>query len=187
MVFEEHLETFVEGFQKTLQFLGVKTRAYKVDDVRRAYPKAYERWSTDEDEELKVKYQHGVSVSELATYFQRQPSAIRSRLAKLGLLPAQDKISNKVACKNVERCPTSAFSETWPSDSPAGERPGLKPGLGKRQNATSAAKGVFCRQGMKHKSGVLPPGDAFLYGLPLFMPGQAQVGSRVWRLAFACI
>lgn len=91
MVFEEHLEAFANGFQKTLQFLGVKTKAYKVDNVRQTYPKAYERWSPDEDEQLKVKYQEGVSVSELATYFQRQPSAIRSRLAKLGLLPAQDK------------------------------------------------------------------------------------------------
>lgn len=90
MIFEEHLEAFAEGFQKTLQFLGVKTKAYKVDDVRQTYPKAYERWAPDEDEQLKVKYQEGISVSELATYFQRQPSAIRSRLAKLGLLPAQD-------------------------------------------------------------------------------------------------
>lgn len=91
MVFEEHLEAFVEGFNKTLHFLDVETKAYKVDDVRQTYPKAYERWSHDEDEQLKVKHQAGVSVSELAIYFQRQPSAIRSRLAKLGQLSAQDK------------------------------------------------------------------------------------------------
>lgn len=92
MIFEEHLESFAEGFQKTLQFLGVKIKTYKVDDVRPTYPKAYERWSPDEDEQLKVKYQEGVSISELATCFQRQPGAIRSRLTKLGLLPAQDKV-----------------------------------------------------------------------------------------------
>ncbi len=89
MVFEEHLESFVEGFRRALQFLGVKTKAYKLDDVRQTYPKAYERWSPDEDEQLKVKYQAGVGIDELAGYFQRQPSAIRSRLAKLGLLPTQ--------------------------------------------------------------------------------------------------
>lgn len=50
MVFEEHLEAFAIGFQKTLQFLGVKIKAYKVNDVRQTYPKAYERWSPDEDE-----------------------------------------------------------------------------------------------------------------------------------------
>lgn len=90
MIFEEHLEAFVEGFQKTLQFLGVKTKSYNVDDVRQRYPKAYERWSPDEDEQLKIKHQAGIDIDELAGYFQRQPSAIRSRLAKLGLLPTQD-------------------------------------------------------------------------------------------------
>jgi len=34
MIFEEHLESFVESFQKVLQFLGVKTKAYKIDDIR---------------------------------------------------------------------------------------------------------------------------------------------------------
>jgi len=91
MIFEEHLESFAEGLQKALQFLGVKTKAYKVDDVRQTYPKAYERWTPEEDERLKLEYQAGVSVSELAIYFQRQPSAIRSRLTKLGVLTTRDK------------------------------------------------------------------------------------------------
>jgi len=30
MLFEEHLERFAEGFQKTLKFLGVKTKAYRI-------------------------------------------------------------------------------------------------------------------------------------------------------------
>jgi len=38
---------------------------------------------------LKVKYQASAGIDELAGYFQRQPDAIRSRLAKLGLLPTQ--------------------------------------------------------------------------------------------------
>lgn len=91
MIFEEHLEAFAEGFQKALRFLGVRAKAYKLEDVRQTHPKAYERWTLDEDDQLKVKYQEGVSVSELSTYFQRQPNAIRSRLAKLGLLSVNDK------------------------------------------------------------------------------------------------
>lgn len=90
-VFEEHLKAFAESFQKTLHFLGVNMKAYKVDVARQTYPKAYKRWIPDEDEQLKVKYQEGVSISKLATYFQRQPSAIRSRLKKLGLLPPHEK------------------------------------------------------------------------------------------------
>ena len=91
MIFEEHLESFAEGLQKAIRFLGIKRKAYQVDVVRQTYPKAYERWTPDEDEQLKIKFRAGVSVSELATYFQRQPSAIRSRLRKLGLLTARDK------------------------------------------------------------------------------------------------
>jgi len=90
MIFQEHLEVFVEGFQKALQFLGLKSKAYNLDEIRRAYPKAYERWTSDEDEQLRTKYHEGVGIAELATFFQRQPSAIRSRLAKLGLLPVQE-------------------------------------------------------------------------------------------------
>jgi hypothetical protein len=73
-----------------LQFLGLKSKTYNLDEIRRAYPKAYERWTSDEDEQLRTKYHEGVGIAELATFFQRQPSAIRSRLAKLGLLSAQE-------------------------------------------------------------------------------------------------
>ncbi len=90
MIFQEHLESFAESFQKVLQFLGAKTKAYNLDEIRQRYPKAYERWTPDEDEQLRTKYQEGISIDDLATYFQRQPTAIRSRLAKLGLLPAQN-------------------------------------------------------------------------------------------------
>jgi len=90
MIFQEHLEVFAEGFQRALQFLDVKTKGYNLDVIRRAYPKAYERWTSEEDEQLKTKYLEGIGVGELATLFQRQPSAIRSRLAKLRLLPMQE-------------------------------------------------------------------------------------------------
>ncbi len=89
MIFQEHLEAFSEGFQKVLEFLGVKTKAYNLDEIRQKYPKAYERWTPDEDMQLRAKYQEGIGIDDLASYFERQPSAIRSRLAKLGLTPAE--------------------------------------------------------------------------------------------------
>jgi hypothetical protein len=85
MVFEENLEVFNEGFQKAVQFLGIKSKAYSVEQMRQKHPKTYERWTVDEDECLKAKHHEGATVSELAAFFQRQDSAIRSRLAKLGL------------------------------------------------------------------------------------------------------
>lgn len=89
MVFQENLKAFAEGFQKVLEFLEGKTKTYPLDEIRRKYPKAYERWTLEEDAELRAKYQKGVGIQDLAVHFKRRPSAIRSRLAKLGLLPAE--------------------------------------------------------------------------------------------------
>ena len=87
MMFEENIEAFIAGFDKAIAFLGIrqKPKSYSVEEVRQQHPKAYAKWSSDEDEALRKKYDEGMSVAELARFFQRQPSAIQSRLAKLGL------------------------------------------------------------------------------------------------------
>ena len=55
--------------------------------IKTRYPQAYERWTDQEDEELSRIYGQGKAIAKIAERFQRQPSAIRSRLAKLGLGP----------------------------------------------------------------------------------------------------
>lgn len=55
------------------------------ESVRERHPRAYERWSSEEDNRLRSEFGRGRSVKELARLFRRQPSAIRSRLNKLGL------------------------------------------------------------------------------------------------------
>jgi len=55
------------------------------DKIRQRHPRAYEKWSAEEDERLRAQYGRGRDVSELAELFGRQPSGIRSRLIKLGL------------------------------------------------------------------------------------------------------
>ncbi|MCH7978732.1 MAG: DUF3276 family protein [Acidobacteria bacterium] len=89
MIFEENLQEFAQGFNKVLQFLGIKSKPYNVDVVRQKYPKAYEKWTPEEDEQLKMSFREGVSVSDMAIFFQRQPSAVRSRLSKLELSPQE--------------------------------------------------------------------------------------------------
>ncbi len=54
--------------------------------IRAEYPKAYEKWTDEEDNSLKQKFGEGVTTEELARIFQRQPSAIRSRLTRLGMV-----------------------------------------------------------------------------------------------------
>ena len=55
------------------------------DNIRQRHPRAYEKWSAEEDERLRAQYGQGRDVSELAELFGRQPSGIRARLIKLSL------------------------------------------------------------------------------------------------------
>ena len=88
MVFQEHLEAFNEGFNKAINFMMKegKSKAYNVEQIRLEYPKAYMKWTEEEDIHLRNEYARGKTIDELAKIFQRKPSAIRSRLQKLGLL-----------------------------------------------------------------------------------------------------
>jgi ATP-dependent DNA helicase RecQ len=56
--------------------------------IRKHHARAYEKWTQEEDADLLARYAAGIPLSQLATDFQRQPSAIRSRLGKL--LPEED-------------------------------------------------------------------------------------------------
>jgi hypothetical protein len=53
--------------------------------VRVKHPRAYKNWEPAEDTRLAQLVQCGRSVEEAAALLQRQPSAIRSRIEKLGL------------------------------------------------------------------------------------------------------
>lgn len=54
--------------------------------VLEKYPNAYKPWTTQDDSVLREKFSSGLSVKELATLFERQPSAIKARLKKLGFV-----------------------------------------------------------------------------------------------------
>jgi hypothetical protein len=63
----------------------------RVEQVRSKHPRAYEPWTTDEEEQLAELHTSGTSPSEIAKQLQRQTSAIRSRLIRLGFAePAHD-------------------------------------------------------------------------------------------------
>jgi DNA helicase-2/ATP-dependent DNA helicase PcrA len=67
---------------------NAETKAGSVEwrmKVQAENPKAYEPWSAEEDESLKVESSKGWSVARMAEAHQRRPGAIRSRIRKLGL------------------------------------------------------------------------------------------------------
>ena len=88
MVFEEHISSFVGGLKEALEFMKKKSRTkeYSVEEIRLRYPRAYMKWTKEEDNALKKEYLKGKTINELASIFQKKPSAIRSRLQKLGVL-----------------------------------------------------------------------------------------------------
>ncbi|MDX2176318.1 MAG: hypothetical protein SF028_07585 [Candidatus Sumerlaeia bacterium] len=60
--------------------------AARLEQIKAQHPQAYAPWTKDADEELALLHSESRSVGEMAEHFGRQPSAIRSRLRKLGLV-----------------------------------------------------------------------------------------------------
>lgn len=57
--------------------------AQRLAAIKAEFPRAYEKWTFDEDCQLRSMHANGVPVDEIAEVLQRQVSAIRSRLVKL--------------------------------------------------------------------------------------------------------
>jgi hypothetical protein len=57
----------------------------RLEQIRQRYPRAYEKWTEEEDTRLRQAHQAGAKQKELVLLLQRQSGAIESRLRKLGL------------------------------------------------------------------------------------------------------
>jgi len=66
--------------------ISLRARSHSIEEIRKQYSRAYEKWTSEEDENLENEFKKGHSVIKLAGLFQRQPGAIRSRLNRLELL-----------------------------------------------------------------------------------------------------
>jgi hypothetical protein len=75
-----------EALEVLEQFKSGSSYEQRMAEIRQTHPRAYEKWSDAEDAELKNLFHSGSKAKEIAVKFKRQPSAIRSRLAKLGLV-----------------------------------------------------------------------------------------------------
>ena len=69
-----------------------QSKSYSVDKIRQEYPKAYQPWTIEADEELRQMYGTASSITQIAVHFGRRPGAITSRLNRLGL--DADKLEN---------------------------------------------------------------------------------------------
>ncbi len=73
----------------SLSTIGRPSYTERMETIRRDNPRAYEKWSEEEDAQLRQLFQTRTPQKEIARILQRQPSAIRSRLVKLNLVVAQ--------------------------------------------------------------------------------------------------
>ena len=59
--------------------------SHPMADIRKTYPRAYEKWTDEEQNRLRVLIDSGLTVAQISHRLQRQRSAIRSRIVKLDL------------------------------------------------------------------------------------------------------
>lgn len=76
----KRLKKYLKAYK---QLIGEPT--YSVYACRQEYPNAYNPWNEEDDSKLTALWGKGATIEELASYFQRKPGAILSRIKKLGL------------------------------------------------------------------------------------------------------
>jgi len=79
----------VEGtdirLESELKLTASNGKIVNLTELRKKYPRAYEKWDGAEDDNLRSLFEQGKKTNELAELLMRQPGAIISRLKTLGL------------------------------------------------------------------------------------------------------
>ena len=93
---EQHLDTdgqfFIEG---SIKLRVSSERIVNITRVRADYPRAYEPWKRQEDEQLVGMHKAALPTEEISRRLKRQPGAIRTRLQKLGLIKSERSSANR--------------------------------------------------------------------------------------------
>jgi hypothetical protein len=95
-VFERWAVGVVETVHWTLE-RPARPAAYTVEEKRQAHPRAYERWTAEEDAQLRVESGQGLEIDDICRRHARNDGAIRSRLHKLGLTTEEPRPSGATA------------------------------------------------------------------------------------------
>ena len=85
---KSELSSAIKTAREALEVTGEVPSAYeeRLAKIRKVYPRAYEKWTDEEDARLAQVVRSGDSVEELAAQLQPQPGAIRSRMLKRNLV-----------------------------------------------------------------------------------------------------
>ena len=87
IITQDTIQEFYDELIETINLLGwqYNLNISRMDNIKKQYKKAYEKWTIEEEKILVNKFEHGLSTKEIAAILERQPGAINSRLRKLGL------------------------------------------------------------------------------------------------------
>ena len=83
--YQDIFQAVAEALEALKSGVG-KSYDERMEEIRQAHPRAYEKWSDEEDDRLRQFFDSQTPVKEIARVLQRQTSAIRSRLVKLGMV-----------------------------------------------------------------------------------------------------
>jgi hypothetical protein len=81
-----YLDIFAAA-REALEFAGRSDDKYtqRLAAVQQRYPRAYTPWSSEEERQLRQLVEAGCTIKKISAQLERQPSAIRSRMFRLGL------------------------------------------------------------------------------------------------------
>lgn len=98
LVPEERLSPLVDALHALLAKAGYSATAksWRLAAIRQKFPKAYAKWTSEEEATLREAHQRGNTIDVIADTLQRQPGAIRSRLIKRGLIAFESFRQKKV-------------------------------------------------------------------------------------------
>lgn len=100
MVTAKLAQELIEGFvvaenqievSGSIQIIASGGRIKNLTALRKEYPRAFEKWTEDEEQELVQMFNDGKDMVAIAKVLQRKRGAIISRLKKIGLIESSNK------------------------------------------------------------------------------------------------
>ena len=85
------LKRFQVGIKMAIDYLSAieepeESKDSKITKARTKYPRAFIKWTVAEEKKVKGAFKSNKPIEKIAAEIQRKPSAVTSRLVKLGLI-----------------------------------------------------------------------------------------------------
>lgn len=89
IVFEESVKEFAEAVKEAcgmISGLSGDRREKEISEIRKTHPRAFMKWSEEEETRLEKLFRKGTEIEELSTEFGRSRGSVLARLEKMELI-----------------------------------------------------------------------------------------------------